>query len=193
MENLQQYREAVSRARLAYATAQAGVGSARGGFTGAVDRVGVVESARELVQAVAAACQQDAVGGMVITVNHCLAAVFGPGAYKLRATAAAARGRTEVVLEFENNAGEVLDPLQATGGGVVDVAAFALRVAAILLTVPQPRRLLVLDEPFKFLSQGHRAAAGALLATLAEELDFQIILVTHVPELAVGAVVEIGG
>jgi DNA repair exonuclease SbcCD ATPase subunit len=102
------------------------------------------------------------------------------------------RGRTEVELTFEKD-GQVVDPLGASGGGVVDVASFALRVAAILLSGPKSRRLLVLDEPFKFLSKMYRPRIRQLLEELAKEMSMQIIMVTHIDELQTGKIVEIVG
>ena len=150
------------------------------------------EDARGIVQEAATQTQTEALEALVSLVNHCLAAVFGPEAYKLKPTVAPARGKTEVTLEFQDATGNALPPLDACGGGVVDVAAFALRAASLVIARPAARRLLVLDEPFKFLSAEYRQAAGELLTTLAEDLDFQIVLVTHVPELVVGTVVELG-
>lgn len=151
------------------------------------------EDARGIVQEAAQQTQTETLEALVALVNHCLTAVFGAGAYKLKTTVTPARGKTEISLEFEDSAGNVVSPLDAAGGGVVDVASFALRVASLVIAKPPARRLLVLDEPFKFLSRGHRVAAGELLTTLAEDLSFQIILVTHIPELAIGNVIELQG
>lgn len=84
--------------------------------------------------------------------------------------------------------GQEIDPMSASGGGVIDVAAFALRLACLLLATPRPRRLLVLDEPFRFVSAKYRPKIRALLLQLSEELGVQIILVTHITELQIGTV-----
>ena len=79
-----------------------------------------------------------------------------------------------------------MDPLEC--GGVLDVACFALRVASLILTKPPRRRLLILDEPFHFLSlegaNGHKnlLRARELVHSLAEELGIQFIVVTHLKE-----------
>jgi ABC-type Fe3+/spermidine/putrescine transport system ATPase subunit len=54
---------------------------------------------------------------------------------------------------------------------------------------PTKRRLLVLDEPFKFLSEQYRPAIRELIEQLAQELQFQFIVVTHIKELEMGDVV----
>ena len=68
------------------------------------------------------------------------------------------RGKTEAELVFVRD-GKELSPTDGAGLGACDVAAFSLRAAAICLSRPGRRRLLVLDEPFKHLSEEYREAA----------------------------------
>ena len=56
------------------------------------------------------------------------------------------RGRTEAKLYFLKDGKEV-DPEDATGGGVVDVTAFALRIAAWSLS--KTDNIIIFDEPFR--------------------------------------------
>jgi DNA repair exonuclease SbcCD ATPase subunit len=84
-----------------------------------------------------------------------------------------------------------VDPMAAAGGGVVDVAAFALRLACLMLHRPAVRRTVVLDEPFKFVSADRRGYVRQMLEDLAEELNVQFIMVTHIEELKTGHVIEI--
>lgn len=98
------------------------------------------------------------------------------------------RGRTEARLIFVRD-GQEVDPMTASGGGVVDVAAFGLRLAC--LSLGSSRRTLVLDEPFKFVSENYRERLGLLVTDLAEKLGLQFIIVTHIPELVLGEVVEV--
>ena len=69
----------------------------------------------------------------------------------------------------------------AAGGGVVDVVCFALRVVAWSLSQTSP--VLILDEPFKWVSMGLRPICGQLLRGISDRLGLQIIMVTHDPEL----------
>lgn len=87
--------------------------------------------------------------------------------------------------------GQSFDPTRSVGGGVVDVAAFALRMACLSLARPQRRRLLILDEPFRFVSRGYRPRLRALLQQLTKDMGIQIVMVTHLQDLVVGKVVEI--
>jgi len=75
---------------------------------------------------------------------------------------------------------------------VVDVAAFALRLSALMLSRPARRRVVVLDEPFKFVSAGYRDRVRAMLENLAPDLEVQFIFVTHIDELRCGHIVEVG-
>jgi len=47
------------------------------------------------------------------------------------------------------------------------------------------------DEPFKFVSAGYRDGVRAMLQMLAAELGIQFIMVTHIPELRCGKIIEI--
>ena len=44
------------------------------------------------------------------------------------------------------------------------------------------RKVLILDEPMRFLSQGYRSKAAEMLSLLSERLEMQIIMATHIPE-----------
>lgn len=145
-------------------------------------------SARRLLQAVAATVQQMAHGQIASVVSRCLEAVFDDP-YKFRIEFVEKRGRTEAKLSFARN-GNPIDPMSASGGGVVDVAAFAARMACLLLSRPAKRRLLVLDEPFRFVSRDLRPRVKGLIETLADEMQVQFVMVTHDLQLATGKIVE---
>lgn len=149
-------------------------------------------AAQALVQEVAKGVQEVAHQRIAAVVTRCLKAVFGEDAYTFVIRFASKRGKTEAQLLFVRDGLEV-DPVDAAGGGVVDVASFALRLACLLLATPPGRKLLVLDEPFRFVSKAYRPQVRRLLETLAGEMGVQIIMVTHAPELVAGKVIELGG
>lgn len=157
----------------------------------AEDDLADLTDARGLVQQVAASVQASAHRQIASVVSRCLEAVFGEDAYRFRIDFDRKRGKTEARLLFERD-GLVVSPTEAAGGGAVDVAAFALRLACLVLRRPRRRRLLVLDEPWKMLSREYRPAVRDLVQTLAREFGVQFVLVTHAPELAIGKVVELG-
>ena len=115
--------------------------------------------------------------------------MFGEDAYEFRILTEQKRGRTEARAVFVRDE-EEFDALSSIGGGVVDVAAFALRIA-VLLARTDSRRVFVADEPFRFVSANYRPQVRYLLEKLAEELDVQFILVTHIQEFEMGEVINI--
>jgi DNA repair exonuclease SbcCD ATPase subunit len=76
------------------------------------------------------------------------------------------------------------DVMDARGGGLVNVASFLLRVLLLLSARPPLARLLVLDESFSNVSAEYLPTLTALLRRICEEGNFEILLVTHRPELA---------
>jgi predicted ATPase len=99
-----------------------------------------------------------------------------PGEYQFQVSFEVKRGVTTGELFFLKN-GQPVNPMDAAGGGVVDVASFALRIAAWALS--RDRNVIVLDEPFRFLSKDLQPRAGQLMQALSEQLGLQIIMVTH--------------
>jgi DNA repair exonuclease SbcCD ATPase subunit len=148
-----------------------------------------LEAAQELAQHVAQTVQSQAHAQIAGIVTRCLRAVFDDP-YDFEIEFQRKRGRTEARLLFQRDGAEV-DPLTASGGGVVDVAAFALRLSALVLARPPLRKLLVLDEPFRFVSAEYREKVRILLESLAEDMDVQILMVTHDPALRAGNVVMV--
>jgi len=148
-----------------------------------------VEEAQMLLQSVAAAVQQSAHRQIAGVVSRCLEAVFDEP-YEFQIEFVERRGKTEAVMQFVRD-GESVSPMDAAGGGVVDLAAFAVRLAKLVLARPPRRRLLVLDEPFRFVSRDLRPRVRRLIETLAEEMAVQFVLVTHDPMLTMGKVVEV--
>jgi len=147
--------------------------------------------ARRVLQAVAQSIQQMIHARIATVVSRCLSAVFDEP-YEFRIKFVQKRGKTEAELVFVRNGMEI-DPLTASGGGVVDVASFALRLASLMLTRPAPRKLIVADEPFRFLSAEYRGRIREMLLELSEQMGIQFVIVTHVRELECGKVIRIGG
>lgn len=146
-------------------------------------------AAQSLAQEVAAQVQSRAHAQIASIVSKCLTAVFDEP-YEFKIVFERKRGKTEALLVFERD-GLQVDPLTASGGGVVDVAAFALRLACLLLAKPTQRRLLVLDEPFRFVSADLVDRLRTLLETISSEMGVQIIMVTHDPRLHAGRVIDL--
>lgn len=91
------------------------------------------------------------------------------------------RGSTVCELYLEDIAGFRMNPMTASGGGIVDVISLALRLA--VWTLSKPDNVIVLDEPFKFLSANLRPLAGAIIKNMSKKFKLQIIMITHDPVL----------
>lgn len=96
----------------------------------------------------------------------------------------------EFLLKTTKGNQEVLiDPVEADGGGKLDVIALGLRLAALLLYKPDLNKVLILDEPMRFISSNttsefpYRRRAVAFLKDIAKTYGIQIIAVTHDVEL----------
>ncbi len=145
--------------------------------------------AQEIAQAVAQTIQQQAHSQIAGVVSRCLETIFGDEAYEFKIEFERKRGKTEANLLFVRD-GEQFTAKEV-GGGVVDVASFALRLACLMLSRPRLRRLMVADEPFKHLSRNHSDKVRDLLEQLSREMKVQIIMITHSTDLEVGKVIEL--
>lgn len=139
--------------------------------------------AKALIQGIGMECQETCQRQIAYVVTRCLRAVFGEAALGFELVFEQKRGQTEARGVFVDRGGNQLDPLDSCGGGMLDVAAFGLRLACLMLSRPRPARVLVLDEPFKFVSSSYRENLVALLTELSDEFGLQIVLITHLPEL----------
>lgn len=147
--------------------------------------------AQQFIQTVAQQVQQQAHHQISSIVSKCLKTVFDEP-YEFNIRFETKRGKTEASISFVRGGLVLEDPPNESGGGVVDVAAFALKIAALILSHPPKRRVLILDEPFKNVSSANQYLdkIPELLQCLSEELNLQIIMITHIDELTVGKVID---
>lgn len=138
-----------------------------------------IEQAKVIIQAVATQTQEQLEYQISELVTLALGSVFDD-TYDFRVKFDIARGKTEAKLYLEKD-GQKYNPLDATGGGVADVVAFGLRLA--LWSLKPTRKLLILDEPMRFLSRDKQARAARMIRELSGKLGLQIIMVTHSPEM----------
>ena len=140
-----------------------------------------IEQAQKIIQTVAQQTQEELKYNIEEIVTLALSAVF-EDPYEFVIDFVQKRGRTEAKLLFK--LGEnMIDPLMASGGGPVDIAAFALRIAMWNIKHPRTRPIIILDEPFKFLSRDLQPKAGLMLSEISKKLGIQIIMVTHNEDL----------
>jgi hypothetical protein len=135
--------------------------------------------ARTLLQIAAENTQKITESQMSVLVTSALEGIF-PDPYEFIVRFVQRRNHTECDLLFKK-AGEEFSPIESSGGGPLDIASFALRIAFWCMEKNSP--VIVLDEPFRFLSHNLRALAGQLLQRLSVELGLQFIIITHMQEL----------
>lgn len=191
--NLQAYRKKIDDLKAKHSHASSRVKDERRGLVKAEDDHTRIMEAQNIVQHVAQGIQQQAHDRIASVVTRCLEIVFAEEAYEFRIHFERKRGRTEARLVFARDDHE-LNPRSGSGGGVLDVASFALRLACLLLSKPSPRRLIVMDEPFKNVhGTAYRERVGLMLETLSKEMKFQFIMSTGIEDYYIGKVINLDG
>lgn len=139
------------------------------------DLAAAIEEAQIFLQTVAKETQEKIRFRLEDIVNLALTSVFG-AKYRFEIKFEMKRGQTEAALVLFDGENE-MDPMEANGGGLSDLLSFTLRVA--LLIISKNRRILILDEPMKFVSADLQETCYDIMKRLSHELDIQIIAVTH--------------
>lgn len=140
------------------------------------------EEAREVIRVVGQKTQEQLQFHISDIVSLALDSVFVEP-YKLKVEFIQRRNKTECDLFFERD-GLSADPISAAGGGAVDVASFALRIASWSMSSPRTRNTIILDEPLRYLSADNQERASAMIKELSKRLNLQFIIVTHEPILS---------
>ena len=140
------------------------------------------EKAKEIVREVGLKTQEHLQYHISDITTLALESIFDDP-YTLKVEFVQRRNKTECDLLFERE-GEKVDPLSASGGGAVDVASFALRIASWSMQQPRSRSVIMLDEPMRFLSVDLQEKASMMIKELSKRLGLQFIIVSHENELA---------
>jgi DNA repair exonuclease SbcCD ATPase subunit len=144
-----------------------------------IDELETVKKSQVLVQTIASEVQSNLEVKISSIVNLGLSVLFPE--YTFRLEYVPARGKTEVRFVFFEGEDEV-DIMEQNGGGLVDAAAFLLRLA--VYAISSCDNTMIFDEPFKYVSKTLRPRVAELLKTLSEKLKLQIVYVTHIEELS---------
>jgi len=140
-----------------------------------------LEQAREIIREVGQKTQSQLSYHISDITTLAMEAVFADP-YQLQVDFVQRRNKTECDLSFVRNE-NVVNPLSAAGGGAVDFAAFALRIASWSMSRPRTRNTIILDEPLRFLSAENQERASAMIKELSKRLNLQFIIITHEPIL----------
>jgi chromosome segregation ATPase len=140
------------------------------------------EQARAIVREVGAKTQEQLQYHISDISSMALDAVF-PDPYELVVEFIPRRNKTECDIYFTQK-GHKIDPFTASGVGSVDVATFALRIASWSMLEPRTIPVIILDEPFRFLSEDFQEKASLMIKEISKKLGIQFIIVTHESILA---------
>lgn len=134
------------------------------------------EKAREVIREVSLKTQKQLEYNISEITSTALSAVLDDP-YELDVEFVQRRNKTECDLFFVRG-GNKIDPTDG-GGGAVDIASFALRVASWSIQNPRTRPVLILDEPFKHL-KGEEANRKmlAMVREITEKLGLQVIMIS---------------
>ena len=139
--------------------------------------VGEFEHARDIVNLVLSATQEQVKSYIEEIATLALQAVFGD-AYALTIDCEQKRGKSEFNLKLVKS-GTKFDLREEVGGGVLDVVSFALRTALWSMRTPRSSSLFIMDEPGTAISEDLRSKFGEMLKKLSETLGIQLIIISH--------------
>lgn len=140
------------------------------------------EKAHEIVRIVGKMTQEQLQFHISDLASLALLSIFD-NPYELLINFEERRGKTECDILFKRE-DKVMKPIDSSGGGTVDVASFALRIASWSMTHPRRRATILLDEPFRYLSQDRQEAASQMLKEISNRMGIQFIIITHEEILA---------
>ena len=136
------------------------------------------EQAREIVREVGVKTQEQLSFNISNITTMALESVFLNDPYKLKTEFVLNRNKTECNLLFERD-GVSIKPMDASGVGAIDIAAFALRIASWSMANPRFRNVLLLDEPFKHLKgEQENERALEMVREVSHKLGIQIIMIS---------------
>jgi DNA repair exonuclease SbcCD ATPase subunit len=173
----QQIRSRIERLRGSQSTLQRQKETSRTAIKENSKELRRYEQAREIVREVGLKTQQQLQYHISDITSLALEAVFD-NPYELKAEFVQRRNKTECDLYFVRDS-MIADPQSASGGGAVDVAAFALRVASWSMQNPRLRNTIILDEPMRFLSDDYQEQASKMLKEISDRMGIQFIIITH--------------
>lgn len=151
------------------------------GIVDAGKKLFLSEQALAVLQAVAHTLQRAVQVQLGSITTSALEAVLNDDGYKFKMDFVNRRNNTECDLIFESD-GHELKPFDDSGFGAIDIASFALRVS--FWRFSKTRNILLFDEPFRNLSRTEHRRMAEMVKRLCEAVGVQMIVVSHIPELA---------
>jgi DNA repair exonuclease SbcCD ATPase subunit len=135
------------------------------------------EQAREIIKQIGQETQHKVKYHISNITSMALETVFD-NAYELVIDFIERRNNTEADIYFARD-GYVVNPMEESGGGAINITAFALRIASWSMQMPKSRNLVILDEPFKHLKGlNENRQVLEMIQEISQKLGIQIITVS---------------
>jgi len=114
-------------------------------------------------------------------VNTALDSIF-PDKYIFEVEFVDKNNRTSAEIYLKSGEDKI-DIMTSTGGGLINIVAFALRITLLSIQTQPNRKILILDEPFSCVSVDMQNKISALLQQLSTKLNIQFVIVSHTQEI----------
>ena len=143
------------------------------------------KEAFDVASAVMISTQNEVKAFIEQSVTLALQTVFG-SSYAFRLEYESKRGQSEAQLLVLKD-GEPYSPEDESGGGIIDVTSFGLRLTCWALQGENAAPVFLLDEPARNLSRDKLESFATMLRKLVEMFHVQIIQVSHDQTLIEGS------
>lgn len=174
--NLIQYKDKLQQAQGKRTFIRQKIDSATETLAGNRNTLYSLEQAQVFLQGVAQQTQEQLRFHIKDIVQLCLDTIW-PGEIEFDVRFEIKNGRTVAKLVFVVD-GEEVDPIDQDGGGLVHMAAFALRIA--VWTLGTTRNTIILDEPLAALQPLELQLLGfKIIKELSDKLGLQFIIVKN--------------
>jgi hypothetical protein len=175
MNNIQVYKTKISKCQGKLESLQSRQNKIGNDLDSLIIRQKALEEAQAFIQQIAQATQEQLKFNIVDTVNLCIATCFPNITFDIDFKIQ--NNRTVAKLVYFKNGYEI-DPLDGSGGGLVELTSFGLRVA--LWGISHLDNVLILDEPLQKLQPKElQMEAFKIIKTLSEKLKLQFIIVAN--------------
>jgi hypothetical protein len=175
MNNIQQYIIKINKSRGKLESLESRKKVLSNNQSKLVIRQKALEEAQAFIQQIARDTQEQLKFNIVDTVNLCIATCFSNITFDIDFKIQ--NNRTVARLIYKKGDYEI-DPLDGSGGGIVDLTSLALRMA--LWNISKTENVIILDEPLKWLQPKElQMEAFKTIKMLSEKLSLQFIIIAN--------------
>ena len=144
----------------------------------------ILQEAREIISTAGILAQDNTKKMFESLVTQALQAIFGEE-YSFELESRFFRNQPEMEMFVLEN-GVRYSPKDEKGGAIIDVISFSARIVSWAIQEPKSQNILLLDEPFRCLHKDVLPFLARLMQDICDQLNLQIICITHEKELANG-------